>query len=290
MTTFGLLLKVMGKGLSKRHREKRATKANEGNLHKQARGKVSGRAFEPLPKAPKDDELKEDVTYMPKSLQKLLKVKAAAESGAPRHRITAKAPSTTENKNHAKESKGKDEAVAEEPSRRNEADTRGLEPSSLSHHQSKNGLFQAKTLKQSKKDYLNRKKLKKKGKGKTDTGTALEESMKVQQRVAFGEQSSQPPEVSLKRKSWTTKEKTQGERCKDLFLKQMNEAQAKAAPGGLQDQGVQKKGQVMSDSEREDLRSKAIEAYRAAKSRGGKAGGATLNSLKALVAAKSGGQ
>lgn len=271
----------MGKGLSKRHREKRASKANEGNLHKQARGKVSGRAFEPLPDAPRDSELKQDVTYMPKSLQKLLKVTKAAESGAKLQRSIA-APPLNEKRSQLKEIVKQNGDIVEEPPRmRNEPDTRGLDPSSSGQH--KGGIFEAKRLKQSKKDYLNRKKLKKKGKG-IKKGTALEESLKQQQRVVFGEQSSQPPEVSLKRKSWNAKEKTQGERCKEVFLKQINEAQAKAGPSQGVERGLK---QVMSEAEREDLRSKAIEAYRAAKGTNGKGRGATLKSLKALVAAKS---
>jgi hypothetical protein len=260
----------MGKGLSKRHREKRAEKANHGNLHKQAKGKVSGRAFEPLPNAPQDDELKQDVTYMPKSLQKLLKVKAAAESGVRPQRSTAAVQV-----NQAKEDVKQNDRMVDEPVRiRNEADTRGLEPSSSGQH--KGGLFEVKRLKQSKKDYLNKKKLKKKGKGGVKAGTALEESLKQQQRVAFGDSSSHPPEVSLKRKSWTAKEKTQGERCKEVFLKQLNEAQAKASSGPA----AENMGGKMSEAEREDLRSKAIEAYRAAKGRNGdRKGGGPLSAL-----------
>jgi hypothetical protein len=60
----------MGKGISKRRRQKRLEKANDGNLHKAALGKRGATATLKLPQGPPKD--KELVDKMPASLRKML--------------------------------------------------------------------------------------------------------------------------------------------------------------------------------------------------------------------------
>lgn len=53
--------------------------------------------------------------------------------------------------------------------------------------------------------YLNRKKLKKKGKLGKDEPTTLEKIMQDKAKVRFGEQADAPLEINLKRKHWWVK-------------------------------------------------------------------------------------
>uniref|UniRef100_A0A7R9VPT8 Uncharacterized protein n=1 Tax=Chlamydomonas euryale TaxID=1486919 RepID=A0A7R9VPT8_9CHLO len=75
----------MGRGLSQRHRQKRAERANDGNLHKARLGKAGATAHLALPEPPGPSELA--ANFVPRSLKKMLAMKAkadAAEAGRSR--------------------------------------------------------------------------------------------------------------------------------------------------------------------------------------------------------------
>ncbi|GAX81756.1 hypothetical protein CEUSTIGMA_g9184.t1 [Chlamydomonas eustigma] len=176
-----------------------------------------------------------------------------------------------------------------EPQRRfgSAPDTKGLEEIL------KDGV-KVKTLKQSKKDYLNRKKLKKKGRGLRQEASALEQSLRQQGKVNFGETSDKPLEVHLKRKHWTNQERTASDRCKEIFLKQIEGARRKdealraGVPVSVNTVSSRCKKwsahDALSQAEKERLRTDVIEAYRAQKKGvDGNSHGATMSSLSALV-------
>lgn len=152
-----------------------------------------------------------------------------------------------------------------------------------------------KKLKQSKKDYLNRKKLKKKlGKAAKEDKSLLEKSLQQQGKVRFGEVSDAPLEVNLKRKHWSAQqEEKSSARCKDIFLKQLAEAEQReearrhgvplslVAPPSTKRPSAAARPRV----DQEKLRLQVIEAYRA-KKKGAHASGANMASLAKLVNAK----
>lgn len=104
-------------------------------------------------------------------------------------------------------------------------------------------------------------------------------------------------QVNLKRKHWQNKERTAAERCKDVFVKQMNDATRHEAGltdghGALQARSSKKKGVSVEERARLDV----IEAYRQNKRRpageDGEEGNdpiATIRSLAALVRKNAGG-
>ncbi|EFJ49492.1 hypothetical protein VOLCADRAFT_89739 [Volvox carteri f. nagariensis] len=170
--------------------------------------------------------------------------------------------------------------------------------------------FVQKKLKDRKKEYLKRKAEKKRRKG-TGGQVVVEKELQLKDHVKFGE-------VHLKRKHWAEKEKTANERCKEVFLKQMQQAQqqiaagaaartddgiamrkggggkgGKAAKGADGDSAQQnRKRKAPMDAETEELRQQVIESYRAAKKGTGfhnsTVGQATLASLSHLVGKSAG--
>lgn len=128
------------------------------------------------------------------------------------------------------------------------------------------------TLKARKKEFLKRKKLRKKGKAVGNGDDSGEEDSDPEARLAaataatrpkFGETSAQPIKANLKRRHWTAEDKRATDtRLTTLFKKQLETAAGKAAS--------------------EATRLEAIEAYRK-KKQGATAPTATLRSLAALV-------
>jgi len=95
---------------------------------------------------------------------------------------------------------------------------------------------QPKKLKQRKKEYLNKKKLKRRGQDGTALLASLHEKELVQDKVKFGERVDAPLQVQLKRKHWVKRggdgtgagaEDTSKERCTRIFAQQMATAQHK---------------------------------------------------------------
>jgi len=142
---------------------------------------------------------------------------------------------------------------------------------------------QPKKLKQRKKDYLNAKKLKKK-KGKKGTEETMhEKERQLVDKVRFGETVHQPLKVHLKRKHWdeAAAQKAEHERCKRVFLSQMNMAQQQQQQAGGKGGGKPAASKVQNE-DNSQLRAEVIEAYRSRRKQPAE-GRATLGTLKHLV-------
>ncbi|KXZ42001.1 hypothetical protein GPECTOR_226g496 [Gonium pectorale] len=284
----------MAKGIAKRRRMKRALEAARGNLHKIQNGKglpVS------LPEAPKQN----DAEKLPASLRKMLALKV----GKKRDKQNAGAgdddgPSTS----------GRGEASAAAAQRQPKEGGRAVKGANPFTEQ-----FVDKKLKAKKKEYLKRKQEKKQAKGGQEVVVEKELELKHRDKVKFGEVVHAPLEVHLKRKHWADQERSANDRCKEIFLKQMQQAQQRmsggaaaadeglalaaraggraakplsgAAGGAGPAPGKGKKRKAPIDSETEAIRQQLIDSYRAAKKGGGfhhaAVGNATMNSLAKLV-------
>ncbi|KAG2501081.1 hypothetical protein HYH03_000899 [Edaphochlamys debaryana] len=95
---------------------------------------------------------------------------------------------------------------------------------------------EAKKLKDSKKDYLKRKQERKKAKGGSGP-LVVEKELQLRDKVKFGEVVDAPLDVHLKRRHWVQQERTAAERCKEIFQRQMSQAQARMDGAGL-DEGI----------------------------------------------------
>jgi hypothetical protein len=146
-------------------------------------------------------------------------------------------------------------------------------------------------LKPRKKEFLTRKKLRKRGgkeaaaDGDTDDPEARLRAVGEASKPAFGEQGSQPIKANLKRRHWTDHEKTAAERCKEVFTKQLDVAKRQAAlvAAGVADAGLAlprpaQQRQRPSEAARVELAG----AYRQ-HAKTGAAPPASLRSLAALV-------
>lgn len=136
------------------------------------------------------------------------------------------------------------------------------------------------TLKARKKDFLKKKKLKRKGKyvdsDDEDEGSDPEE--RVQRAAAairpfFGDQAQAPIDVNLKRRHWKEGEKKSSDRCKTIYMKQLANARKRS---GVSEQSSKK---AVEAAAREEV----IEAYRKQKRGTGSDAYATLQSLASLV-------
>ncbi|GLC34627.1 hypothetical protein PLESTB_001240900 [Pleodorina starrii] len=321
----------MAKGIAQRRRVKRALEAARGNLHKIANGKALPTA---LPEAPKP----KDVEKLPASLRKMLALKEVAAKKDAKGRkagdgsASSDAPATKAAKKAAKG--GAAEGDDDGPSTSGRDAVAGAAQQQQQQRQTSGGkggsgggvvvkganafteLFVEKKLKDKKKDYLKRKAEQKRHKGGPGGGQlVVEKELQLRDKVKFGEVVHAPLQVHLKRKHWADKEKTANERCKEVFLKQMQQAQQRMAGGAAaaaDDEGIalrraggsgagagkgsvggggagpkNRKRKAPMDEETEELRQRVIESYRAAKKDGGfhnaAVGHATMSSLSHLV-------
>jgi hypothetical protein len=135
------------------------------------------------------------------------------------------------------------------------------------------------SLKARKKNFLNKKKLRKKGKYAPSSGAGSDSDVESDaelrlQRTAiatkpkFAESNAAPMHVNLKRKHWKEDGRTNSDRCNEIFARQMNNARRQQ--GASRDKAV-----------KEAERVEVIEAYR--KQKKGNNTGATLQSLADLV-------
>ncbi|GFR40197.1 hypothetical protein Agub_g757 [Astrephomene gubernaculifera] len=309
----------MAKGLCQRRRVKRALEAARGNLHKIANGKALPKA---LPEAPKP----KDTEKLPASLRKLLALKEAAEQqqgGKARTTESGAAPSTAsqgkgKRKDGAKDSQSDGDGPSTSGRTGMAAEAAQQQKQQQGHKDGglKGGnafttaQSEEKKLKDRKKEYLKRKQQDKKRKKVPAGQVVVEKELQLRDKVKFGEVVDAPLEVHLKRKHWAEQqERSDNERCKNIFLKQMQQAQQRLEGGGgeadegqprrggkaagagqqqkQQQQKKDKKRKAPMDEETEALRQQVIESYRATKKGGGyhnaAVGNATMSSLSQLV-------
>ncbi|GIL94176.1 hypothetical protein Vretimale_339 [Volvox reticuliferus] len=179
-------------------------------------------------------------------------------------------------------------------------------------------LFVQKKLKDKKKEYLKRKAELKHKRG-ARAQVVVEKELQLKDNVKFGEVVDAPLKVHLKRKHWVEQERTANERCREVFLKQMQQAKRRLAGGeAVEDEGIvvpdrdskggrrgakgasprsgaasnNHKRKAPMDAATEELRQQVIDSYRAARKGGGfhtaAVGNATMASLSHLVG-KNGG-
>ena len=225
---------------------------------------------------------------MPASLRKMLQLKAAAEGKPPPSRfqppskpnsnlddVRNKASLEENNLEKVATDGGAEEdqqQIQEQPTRDRKRGPDNVPPPASAN--------QKPSLKARKKNFLNKKKLRKKGKyvPPTEGSDSDEESdpeMRLKRTAAatkprFAEQASAPMSINLKRKHWKEDGRTASDRCNEIFAKQMNNAKKKAGA----EQSAKKAAEAAE-------RNGVIEAYR--KQRKGNTTGATLQSLADLV-------
>ncbi|MEW5302426.1 MAG: hypothetical protein WDW36_005213 [Sanguina aurantia] len=137
-----------------------------------------------------------------------------------------------------------------------------------------------KPLKASKKEYLKRRALKKKPGGGREPDIDAQEEANRKDHIAFGETSSAPLDVHLKRRHWM-KERTVADRCKDIFVRQMAQANEAMVSGGGRCEAGGEEAEAGVGRGRT-----GTEAVAGGKAEGGAGGRATLDSLAQLVKAK----
>ena len=151
-----------------------------------------------------------------------------------------------------------------------------------------------KVLKQRKKDFLAKRKLQKQGRyqhpgeGEKEDPEQRHLAAAAAARPTFNEQAEQPIKVNLKRRHWTDQEKTASERCKQVFVNQLERAkrQAALAASGDADAGLAlAAGSRRKQQPSEEVRLDLVDAYRQHKrsKKGGDGATATMHSLAALV-------
>ncbi|CAK0783634.1 hypothetical protein CVIRNUC_006833 [Coccomyxa viridis] len=149
------------------------------------------------------------------------------------------------------------------------------------------GISSERGLKPRKKDFLKRRKLKKKGllhlldeEPEEDLEAEL---LQDRHKPKFGEQAEAPLKINLKRKHWDSSARLGGasKHCTDIFQRQMSEA-SRTQRQATQSNAKQAATSVHTNRQRERAQALAIEGYRSGK-RAGAAGKASLSSLKELV-------
>ena len=226
---------------------------------------------------------------MPASLRKMLQLKAAAE-GKPRpdFRPALTLPSKPDSQKNQTLTEKAEQAEKEfENSVQLAAEEKRVESAKEKQKRKQEQQQVAKappgpvkpTLKTRKKDFLKKKKLKKKGKlvgsdsdEESDPETRLEK-VAAATKPAFGAQNDAPIDVNLKRRHWTDNEKTSADRCKALYMKQLSNARKQS---GMLVHGSKKAAEAVA-------RVEVIEAYRQKKKGSGTNTQANLQSLAALV-------
>ncbi|PNW86529.1 hypothetical protein CHLRE_02g090400v5 [Chlamydomonas reinhardtii] len=318
----------MAKGIAQRRRLKRALNAAQGNLHRIQNGKAIPKIG--LPEAPQPG----DTEKLPASLRRMLALKEAAEKqrqgkggGQQQQQEATQGGAQGRSKKQRQQQKQKpdgdgdsgDDSAGDDGPSTSGRDVAEPQAGAAAGKQQPGGKmkggnafllnesqFASKKLKDRKKEYLKRKKEKKAV--KTASGAPLvEKELQLRDKVKFGEVVDAPLEIHLKRKHWADKERTAADRCKDIFVKQMEQAQqrmaAQAGAGAAADGGLAvgaaagagaagkgkgkaggaaaaaaaaaagKKRKAPMDEQTEALRLHAIEAYRASKRGGGGGGG-----------------
>lgn len=228
---------------------------------------------------------------VPSSLRRMLQLKAAAEGkAAPEKRKSAFGNGSMQKKRHASEttdgSKPQNSPAApgvQGSSSAVVAQNKPPMPQETKIVPAKGLTEQKPSLKARKKEFLKKKKLRRKGKlagqGSDEEGSDPEERLRetaAATKPAFAEQAEQPIQMNLKRRHWTDEDqKRAGKRCSKIFERQMNQARRQA---GVVD------GRGGSRVVSEELRDELVEAYRQHKRVGGGAKPkATLRSLTELV-------
>lgn len=235
-----------------------------------------------LAKGKKEKTKKKTNEDMPASLRKMLQLKAASE-GKPRpdfHNAPQQAKSKPRDQKNSSIIGEKHQFTEENNLERAEAQAlddvkpkqKQKQPATVAPGPVKP------TLKARKKDFLKKKKLKRKGKYVgSDEDEESDPEERVQRAAAairpfFGDQAQAPIEVNLKRRHWKEGEKKSSDRCKTIYMKQLANARKRS---GVSEQSSKK---AVEAAEREEV----IEAYRKQK-RGGSDAHATLQSLASLV-------
>ncbi|KAI8475026.1 MAG: hypothetical protein J3K34DRAFT_89605 [Monoraphidium minutum] len=323
----------MAKGKSARRREKNFIKANEGNLAKAQRGKAS--AFLPLPNAPKAEDFKERV---PRSLKRIMALREDLEKQEARRRERQQQQQQRQQQQQAGGAAGGAPPAEQagggggaqqggtqgkkRPEREQQQAGEAQEPEGGPQKKRKKaaaaaaggkqqpggggtpagGLWeQPKTLKARKKEYLNKKKAKAKGKGQLPAHLVgvTEKELALRDVVRFGERVDAPPQVQLKRKNWVGGEgDTSKERCTKIFEQQMATAQRRMQEAGGKQQGgqhgqQQRPGKAQKQKQKHavadpGVREAVIEAYRARHGTRPREGAADLDTLRKLAGAGGG--
>ncbi|KAL4527364.1 hypothetical protein Ndes2526B_g08937 [Nannochloris sp. 'desiccata'] len=273
----------MARGDAKRKRENRALRAQAEKKH-----------LDPavlLDRGKKNSKKKTNPDNMPASLRKMLQLKAAAEGKPPppSFQPQKKSDSNPEDVRNKPLSENKGDEIADVTAE----DGKQLHEQQPGMPNKKRGPDNAlplltgpqkPSLKARKKNFLNKKKLRKKGKyisstAGSDSGEESDPELRLRRtalatKPKFAEQASAPMQVNLKRKHWKEDGRTNSDRCNEIFARQMNNARKQQAAGAGSREHAQK---AVKEAERVEV----IEAYRMKKK--GNATGATLQSLADLV-------
>jgi hypothetical protein len=225
---------------------------------------------------------------MPASLRKMLQLKAAAEGKPPPPRFQPPQKSDTNPEDVRNKPAGEKkteettEIAAEDTQEQVQEQQQPIKKRGPDNSLPLPAAQQKPSLKARKKDFLKKKKLRKKGKYVPSTaGSDSDEDSDPELRLKrtamatkpkFAEQAAAPLQVNLKRKHWKEDGRTNSDRCNEIFARQMNNAkrQQQQAGGGRGTKAV-----------KEAERVEVIEAYRKIKK--GNTTGATLQSLADLV-------
>jgi len=244
-----------------------------------------------LDRGKKSSKKKSNPDNMPASLRRMLQLKAAAEGKPPPPRFQPqnKNDSNPEDVRNKPLIEIKGEEIADVPAE----DSQQVQEQQPGLPKKKRGPDNAlplptgpqkPSLKARKKNFLKKKKLRRKGKYVSATAGSDESEESdpelrlkrtaIATKPKFAEQASGPMQVNLKRKHWKEDGRTNSDRCNEIFARQMTHARKKQAAAGGSREQTQK---VVKEADRVEV----IEAYRMKKK--GNTRGATLQSLADLV-------
>lgn len=249
------------------------------------------------PKTHKKSNIKDD---MPASLRKMISLRAAAGggggggSGGIRRGAPTPAERPTQDGGGATRDAGDvgalgygrsvDGAASGQPAIEQSPQRKGQQ-----QQQPSQAAATGKSLKQRKKDFLSRKKRKQQGKHSSSDDEAHadpERMMTARTKAslpAFGEQAEQPIKVNLKRRHWT--EKTASDRCKEVFVRQLQNAKRRAALSLDDGTALAEPGRLRQPAPDAAARRELVDAYRQRKGTSD-ASTANMRSLAALVHGK----
>lgn len=228
---------------------------------------------EPKKKKQKPDE--DDA--LPASLRKMLQLKQAAEQRKQRAEIAKNGPSPLgQQQNQQTDNNGTKSIYSSKKNGKEDQNKPKIVPKVHS------AFDEEKKLKSSKKEYLQKKKiLKKKGKlqstsimlPKRDNDDNSEEEMVDKEKLllargiaskpSFGEVAHQPLSLNLKRKHWNDqKAATDSERCKKLFVEQLENAKKMATGEGVEKHSKRASKVVDKKKESKSRKEPVVEAVR----------------------------
>jgi hypothetical protein len=227
------------------------------------------------PKKKKQKPDKDDA--LPASLRKMLQLKQAAEQRKQKAEIAKNGPSSLRQQQNQQADNNGTKSIN---SSKKDGKEDQNKPKSLPKVHS--AFDEEKKLKSSKKEYLQKKKmLKKKGKqqstsimlSKKDADDSSEEQVVdkemlllargIASKPSFGEVAHQPLSLNLKRKHWNDqKAATDSERCKKLFVAQLENAKKMATGLGVE-KNSKRVGKVVDKKKESKSRKKpVVEAFR----------------------------